>query len=811
MEVNFISTGPAAAPAKSSKPSKAAPAPNAPKKGWKAKRRAAVMARPRVPRAPGGAKGRTAAIATDEFSSGIAATEKEAEKVGGEEGVAEPGQGAGKKRKAGGEGEGEGERKSEGVDAEAERRVRKKARRDARDVKAAAEARAAADGDAAVAATLDVMADEPEPEVDEAEAVPEADATGGGVFDAAGAGFEAAGLYPSVARHLVLRLGMARPTAVQARMLGVVLPATSPIDVLVRSATGSGKTLAYLMPIAHFLLQRPRRLERENGSLAIVVVPTRELAEQVEDVATRLFRPWHWIVVGSLRGGENKRHEKARLRKGISVLVATPGRLVDHIRNTKSFNYSNCEFLVLDEADRLLDLGFEADIKEFIKSLNTMQACGPDASQRCNFLLSATLNNDVERLAEFSLKKPIEVSAAAEVEGADGEQGDGPAQFAMPEHLRQHFSVVDQKYRLVTLGAFLRLRALKGLDAALPAEVRESKETIGAISSDDPRLPECKIIVFFSTCDSVDFHHELFEKVLRPREFTSSVDSCLGRKLLPLQLFRIHGTRSQADRVAALRGFRKSRRAVLFCTDVAARGLDLKGVSFAIQYDPPTGGHGEELEYLHRAGRTARAGQRGDALIFLLPSEKQYVRKLESAGANILEISGNAALAALVPRAKLDHRDDINYSARLATSALQEALELPIRNSEQLKALAYTGFRAYCRAYATHAKETKHFFHVRNLHLGHVARAFAVVDEPGDFKEVLAAAKKLRQDAGVEEFAEGSRERRAVRGGKGEVARAIADGSSQPYNDQGTSLARRRREGGRGQESFKELASEFGS
>jgi ATP-dependent RNA helicase DDX31/DBP7 len=814
--------------------------------GWKARREAAVRARPRArpckaePRSRTGPRGRTAGLVHDEFDSGIGGS------ATGDHGGTAEGEGklrgAGKKR-ARLQTEVDGD-----VGQKEERLKREKWGQGNVNVPVVSDAAIAAtfgviggaskgrkqaaevDGDvkARVATSLTVGSDDAEEDVaidSHAETAAKADAaTSGGLFNADPGDFEGLGLYPSVARHLVLRLGIERPTLIQERMLRLTLPATEPIDVLVRSQTGSGKTLSYCLPIAHFLLNRPKRLTREDGSLAIIVVPTRELAEQVEDVATRLFRPWHWIVVGSLRGGENKKHEKDRLRKGISVLVATPGRLVDHIRNTKRFDYSACEFLVLDEADRLLDLGFEADIKEFIKSLNAMQRCGQDGTQRCNFLLSATLNNDVKRLAELSLKEAIEVNSAPEPSadadtGAEGDTGTGTAavargQFAMPERLRQHFCIVEQKHRLVTLGAFLRLRAMKGLDASLPAEVREKKETIGALATDDARLPVCKIIVFFSTCDSVDFHHELFEKLLRPTEFTTGIDSCLGKKLLPLALFRIHGTRSQPDRVAALRGFRNSRRAVLFCTDVAARGLDLKGVTFAIQYDPPTGGHGEELEYLHRAGRTARIGERGDALIFLLPSEKQYVRKLESAGASMMEISSNAALAALLPRAKLDKRDDLSFSARVATSALQETVELPVRNDEQLKALAYTGFRAYCRAYATHARETKHFFHVRNLHLGHVARSFAVIDQPGDFKESIAAAKKARREAGGEELVEtegGRASGRALRGGKGDIARAIADGSAQPYNDQRTTLAKRRREGGRGQESFRELASEFGS
>lgn len=604
--------------------------------------------------------------------------------------------------------------------------------------------------------------------------------------------FEDTGLYRSVARHVVHRMGLQLPTRVQEKVLSVMLnleDGQQSVDVLIRSATGSGKTLAYLLPIAHYLLNRVRRVSRGDGSFAIILVPTRELAEQVEDVAEQLFRPWHWIVTGSVRGGESKHREKARLRKGIGVLVATPGRLLDHMRNTRSFEYRPCEFLVLDEADRLLDLGFEATIKEIIQILDKHPAHANGEKVRSNLLLSATLRADVEKLAEFSLEKPVEVTVGR-TEAAS------KSAFAMPHQLRQHYCIVDQRHRLVTLTCFLRLRALK--------DVVKSAERIG-----DTHAGPCKIIVFFSTCDSVDFHYELLRRARVPKELHGEADQERKEKMVPLDIYRIHGNHSQADRVAALRGFRKNKRAVLLSTDVAARGLDLKGLTFSIQYDPPTGGQGEELEYLHRAGRTARIGEQGDALLFLLPSERAYVGKLESKGVSIAAISGSAAMAALYPKVNLAREESISYGTRLVTSALQEMFEDILKQDENLKRMAVAGFQAYCRAYATHAKEVRYFFHVRNLHLGHVARSFVLGDKPAEMSEMMAEIRAMKQAAEAGSSAKKKEGRSTKR--KGDVARAIAEGEAQPYNDQTTALARRRREKGRGGEAFKELAMEFGS
>lgn len=605
--------------------------------------------------------------------------------------------------------------------------------------------------------------------------------------------FKDTGLYHSVVHHVVNRLGMEHPTKIQEKVLKAMInlaDGQQSLDLLVRSATGSGKTLAYLLPIAHYLLNRSKRISRADGSMAIIVVPTRELADQVHEVAEKLFRSWHWIVVGSVVGGESKKREKARLRKGTNVLVATPGRLLDHMRNTQSFLYGFCEFLVLDEADRLLDLGFEGELKELIENLDKQaRFSNPDAGKtRSNMLLSATLRKDVEHLAKFSLKDPVEISVDV-VHGEDGKK------FAMPLHLKQHFCVVEQRHRLVTLACFLRLRAMK--------------DTKAGDNATEQALHACKIIVFFSSCDSVDFHFDLLKGAKVPSELKKTgLSEEKTEPLLPLSVFKIHGNHLQSDRIESLRSFRKSRRAVLLCTDVAARGLDLKGLTFAIQYDPPTGGQGEELEYLHRAGRTARIGARGDALLFLLPSERAYVGKLESRGVSIAEISGSAALAALYPKVDLSKQGSISYATRLVTSAVQQCLEEVVKDNEELREKAVCGFQAYCRAYATHARDVRYFFHVRNLHLGHVARSFTLSDKPAEFTQMMADIKGLKSGDGVDVGGRGNGDRRMDRR-KGAIARAIADGEKQPFNNQSSALARRRREKGRGEEAFKELAMEF--
>ena len=150
-------------------------------------------------------------------------------------------------------------------------------------------------------------------------------------------------------------LGLTNCTYVQSAIIPLL--SNKKQNVLMKSQTGSGKTLAYLIPIINDLISKPTKITRNDGTYGLIIAPTRELCSQISDVMNKLVKCCVWIVCGCISGGEKKHSEKARLRKGITILVATPGRLLDHLRTTESFNLNNLQWIVLDEADRLLDLG----------------------------------------------------------------------------------------------------------------------------------------------------------------------------------------------------------------------------------------------------------------------------------------------------------------------------------------------------------------------------------------------------------------------------------------------------------------------
>ncbi|TRM69309.1 P-loop containing nucleoside triphosphate hydrolase protein [Schizophyllum amplum] len=586
--------------------------------------------------------------------------------------------------------------------------------------------------------------------------------------------FAGLGLNPLLIAHLEKKMSIAKPTAIQRAalppLLGRLSEENALRDVFIQAQTGSGKTLSYLLPIIQDLLplSSDSYIDRSIGTLAVIIAPTRELAQQISDVLENLLklrlraedegadssaaRLTRWLVSGLLIGGGTRTHEKARLRKGLPILVATPGRLLDHIQNTSSFNVGKCRWLVLDEADRLMELGFEETIKGITNGLDGRRRMAIQAAQqgvsaevggwdwerrRRTVLCSATIRDDVQKLAGTALSNPLMIAATTSDEPAI--QGVGadvaatpPDKFTPPSQLAQKYVTAPLKLRLVTLVALLRSLIAK-------AQGRGTK-----------------IIVFLSCTDSVDFHWELLGKASMedgPQESSGSsedsdeeaVESEKAKKsndvaatsaLLPGAIvYRLHGSLPTHTRIGAVRGFSSSKNAtsVLLCTSVASRGLDLPLVRAVIQYDLPT--EGGATEYVHRVGRTARAGKGGEAWNIVAPSESEWVKWVET------KMNGN-------DNAQDGSKSSIHLTGVSMESVLrsgfggkgvepqeratevQLAFERWVVRNHEHAGLARKAYLSHMRAYATHPSSEKHIFHIRHLHLGHLAKAFALREAP---------------------------------------------------------------------------------
>ncbi|NXC13576.1 DDX31 helicase, partial [Corythaeola cristata] len=499
-------------------------------------------------------------------------------------------------------------------------------------------------------------------------------------------------------------------------------------DALVRSQTGSGKTLAYGIPLVQSLQGMESKIQRSDGPYALILVPTRELALQSFDTMQKLLKPFAWIVPGVLMGGEKRKSEKAsRLRKGINILISTPGRLVDHIKSTECIHFRRTQWLIIDEADRILDLGFEKDVAVILNALNA------DRETRQNVLLSATLTEGVTRLADISLNDPISISIADEFQKAvkPASQTERQASsssncmeqenFAVPEKLKQYVMMVPSKLRLVTLAAFI--------------------------------LEKCKfekhhkMIIFFSSCEQVEFHYELLLKVLAG-ELESEQPGHSSVSSARLHFLRLHGNLEQEERTEVFQEFLKSRTGILLCTDVAARGLDLPQVTWIVQYSAPA----SPAEYIHRIGRTARIGCHGNSLLVLAPSEAEYVSLLASHKINVSEIKMEKVLSSLMKddRFRL-HRPGSKKSCgtnpqevRERATVLQTKFENYVHSNEGTVRWAKKALQSFVCAYTTYPRNLKHIFHIKSLHLGHVAKSFGLRDAPQNLTALPTAGSKKK-------------------------------------------------------------------
>jgi ATP-dependent RNA helicase DDX31/DBP7 len=549
------------------------------------------------------------------------------------------------------------------------------------------------------------------------------------------------GLSPNLAAHLLTKLDLKAPTAIQRSSISQLLKEES--DAFIQAETGSGKTLAYLLPLVQRIIDLSKakkehtdnQVHRDSGLFAIILAPTRELCKQISVVLENILRCANWIVCGTVIGGEKKKSEKARLRKGLNILVATPGRLVDHLDNTEALDVSNVRWLVLDEGDRLMDMGFEEELQGIVGKLDARQRPSrvPGIpTRRTTVLCSATLKMNVQKLGEISLKDAIHIKADPEDEDEKTEKDEDEG-FRVPAQLKQSYAIVPAKLRLVSLTAYLKRTFMRK----------------GSVM---------KAIVFMSCADAVDFHFELFsrnqdreqqkklerekekedqqqedkeEKSEEREELSPHGTIAPGRAFStptnPVILHRLHGSLPQNVRTATLGSFSRSTEAcVMICTDVASRGLDLPNVDLVVEYDPAFSSD----DHTHRIGRTARVGRDGRALVFLQPGcEENYVEILKRGYRD-----GGKALTRTDANEILKRGFGGNESGKKnweekTTDWQMDVERWALDNPEYLE-MARRAFQSHIRAYSTHISTERSMFNIKELHLGHLAKSFALRDRP---------------------------------------------------------------------------------
>ena len=334
--------------------------------------------------------------------------------------------------------------------------------------------------------------------------------------------------------------GFDSPTTIQEKSIPLILEGK---DVIGGSATGSGKTLAFGSGII-------QNLNGQQGIKSLILTPTRELAEQVRD-SLRMFSKYKRLNIISVYGGVSITPQFDALKKA-DVVVGTPGRILDHLER-RSIDLRNVKILVLDEADRMLDMGFIEDVEKIISQ------CSRD---RQTLLFSATISTEIKRLTHKYMNNPIKISAEVHVD---------------PTKLKQIYYEVDNRLKFSLL-----VHLLKNENSGL-------------------------VMVFCNTRNNVDF----VDRNLRGNGVNS---------------IAIHGGFSQAKRLNTIKKFHSIKTGVLVCTDVAARGLDIPNVSHVYNYDIPR----DSKEYVHRVGRTARAGSEGIVINILCDRDHENFSRVMS-------------------------------------------------------------------------------------------------------------------------------------------------------------------------------------
>ncbi|XP_040282193.1 probable ATP-dependent RNA helicase DDX10 [Bufo bufo] len=418
------------------------------------------------------------------------------------------------------------------------------------------------------------------------------------------------------------------PTEIQKQTIGLALQGK---DVLGAAKTGSGKTLAFIIPALECLYRQ--QWTADDGLGVLIISPTRELAYQTFEVLRKVGRK-HEFSAGLIIGGKDVNEESMRIHR-TNILICTPGRLLQHMDETSLFNACNLQMLILDEADRILDMGFADTMNAIIENL---------PAKRQTMLFSATQTKSVKDLARLSLKDPEYVWVHEK------------AKFSTPATLEQNYVVCDLPQKINLLFSFVRNHLKK------------------------------KSIVFFSSCKEVQYLFRTF---------------CRLRPGIPV--LALHGKQQQMKRMEVYTDFVRKKAAVLFATDIAARGLDFPAVNWVLQLDCPE----DANTYIHRVGRTARYKEGGEALLVLLPSEVNgMVRQLNEKKVPVNQIKIN-------PEKLLD---------------VQGRLEAFLAQEQEMKERAQRCFVSYLRS--VYLMKDKEVFDVSKLPLAPYARSLGLAVAP---------------------------------------------------------------------------------
>jgi len=540
-------------------------------------------------------------------------------------------------------------------------------------------------------------------------------------------------------------------------------------NVIVKSETGSGKTLAYIIPLYQnlFEINEIEKINRKNGVYSIIFSPTHELCLQIEKTFDKLKSCCINVVYGSLMGGQKIETEKKKLRKGLNVIITTPGRLLYHLQNTENINFTTLKMIIIDEADLMLDMGFEKDIKEcfklIIKKSENIEneeeiVLNPDYFKKFKiFLISATIDNRIRKMSNYFMKgfkaigfekeddkdkdnnKINEENKNNEKDNDKDKKEEKNQNYYLSalkqQNITQYYSYINDEYRLIHLIAFL----YNNLNQ--------------------------KAIIFVSTCDLCEYLSKIITdleidinyksdniQTTKDKKNTKSKSSNDSKfiNLFSQKTYKLHGKMKHDERKIVFKEFNEDNTGILIATDVAARGLDFNDIKWVIHYDI----NPDIKEYINRIGRTARIDNIGNSILFLMQNERQLldtcyksiknnlielknneilISFLENINKNILknkiEINKNINTNTLEGDEGLDENEIYKRKYLFAISPILRCIKNFIFKDKNNLILARKAFKSEIRSYVTFLKYAKNVFNVKTLNLTRMSRSFGLYKE----------------------------------------------------------------------------------
>ena len=539
-------------------------------------------------------------------------------------------------------------------------------------------------------------------------------------------------------KKALLKNGYDTMTKIQKKSIPILLEHK---NVVVKSETGSGKTLAYVIPLYEFLinLNNEAKINRKDGVHCIIFSPTHELCLQIEETFNKLKSSCINVVYGSLMGGQKVELEKKKLRKGLNVIISTPGRMLHHLKNTQNINFNPLKVIIFDEADLLLSMGFEKDIKEcFTRILQKDEnynkqeeepELNPDMFKKFKiFLISATIDNKIRQLTNYLMKgfKAVGFEQKSKKEQKEEDEKEEQEIIHAASGLNQFYSFISDEFRLINLIAFI----------------------YNNVNS--------KMIIFVSTCDCVNFLAKLLTEIeIDPLYEIEAAKGAKGQdksikeknmkmKLIPQTVYKLHGKMKHDERKMIFNQFNTNKKAILISTDVAARGLDFPLIDWVIHYDV----NPDIKEYVNRMGRTARLDHIGNSLIFLMQNEQVLLDTcLLSVKPKMKEIVSSDILLEFVNKVnknilknpielkpmpfsqEVDENEKFRKKYIFAVAPIQRIIKDFIFADKENLALARHAFKSEVRSYVTFYKYQKDVFKVKALNLTRISRSFGLYKE----------------------------------------------------------------------------------